>query len=103
MLFPFAGRRKEGMFKGMASGFEQVDGAFDALQTALERYFSAVHAQRSEHPPDLLPVILDLDRVAGQVKPLAPAHLRHFLDSKSYRKAYDFLRAMRTGGDAAAA
>jgi hypothetical protein len=87
----------------MSTGFEQQDGALDALQAALERYFSAVQAQKSEHPPDLLPVILELDRVADQAKPFSPAHLRHFLDSKSYRKAYEFLRALRSGSDAAAA
>ena len=65
--------------------------ALENLKAALERYFEAVQAQKSPSPPDLLPIFKELDSLeAGLGGDLSP-RLKHFLENKSYRKAYDFL------------
>lgn len=64
---------------------------FTCLIEALERYFEAVQAQKSPNPPDLKPVFNELDEAEARVLPIAPPRLKHFLEGKSYRKAYNFL------------
>jgi len=61
------------------------------IKAALERYFEAVRAQKSPSPPDLLPIFKELDELEARLPTDIHPRLRHFLDNKSYRKAYDFL------------
>lgn len=61
------------------------------LKGALERYFEAVRAQKSESPPDLLPIFRELDELEKSLAGGLHPRLKHFLENKSYRKAHDFL------------
>lgn len=61
------------------------------LKEALRNYVEAAQAQKSDSPPDLKPIFARLDRAEKEALPVAPPQLRHYLESKSYRKAYDLL------------
>ncbi|MEM9398869.1 MAG: hypothetical protein AAF984_01555 [Verrucomicrobiota bacterium] len=68
------------------------------LKTALETYFEAAAAQKSENPPDLKPIFENLDEAVKAAIPLASPRLKHFLESASYRKAYAFLNVSYDDG-----
>lgn len=61
------------------------------LKGALELYFEAVRAQKSDSPPDLLPIFRELDELERGLSGALHPRLKHFLENKSYRKAHDFL------------
>jgi hypothetical protein len=63
---------------------------------ALQEYLLAVSAQKHANPPDLIPHCLRLEQLEGELAPRINPRLHHFLESKSYRKAYDFLTALST-------
>lgn len=71
-----------------------MDERFAELKGGLEEYFAAVEAQKSEDPPDLMAVFQRLDEIEKRVLPHADAELRHFIERKSYRKAYDYLNGV---------
>ena len=72
-----------------------LSSANSTLLKALEDYRSAVDAQKLPSPPDLIPHCL-LERLEATLAPLLDPRLSHFLESKSYRKAYDYLTSLST-------
>ncbi|GAB4250056.1 MAG: hypothetical protein OHK005_16970 [Candidatus Methylacidiphilales bacterium] len=64
------------------------------LLAVLERYFNAVASQKTEQPEDLMTVFAEVDAAEARHREAMPPMLRHFFEGKSYRKAYDFLKAM---------
>lgn len=64
------------------------------IRTLLEDYFEAVDSQKSDSPKDLADVMTRLEAVSKNPDPNLPGRLRHYLESRSYRKAYAEL-----GGD----
>jgi hypothetical protein len=63
---------------------------------ALQDYLSAVSAQKHPNPPDLIPHCIRLEQLEGELASQINPRLHHFLESKSYRKAHDFLTALST-------
>ncbi len=63
---------------------------------ALQEYFLAVSAQKHANPPDLIPHCLRLELMESELSSQINPRLHHFLESKSYRKAHDFLTALST-------
>lgn len=63
-----------------------------SLKTALEAYFDAVVSQKTDQPQDLMPSILKLDELSAHLPSTLHPQLKHYLQNKSYRKAYDFLQ-----------
>ena len=70
--------------------------AESALLKALHAYRSAVEAQKLPSPPDLIPHCLLLERLEAELAPQLDPRLHHFLESKSYRKAHDYLTSLST-------
>lgn len=69
-----------------------MDSALEQAQATLAEYFSAVERQKEPNPPDLLPIFEKLDQLQKNLDASAPAPLRHYLYTKSYRKAWNFLQ-----------
>jgi len=65
--------------------------AENRLLSSLENYLTAVAAQKNSTPPDLVPLCIELENLHVALSPELHPQLQHFLESKSYRKAYDFL------------
>ena len=63
---------------------------------ALQDYLFAVSAQKHPNPPDLIPHCLRLEQLESELGSMIHPRLQHFLESKSYRKAHDFLTAVST-------
>ncbi|MCX6935201.1 MAG: hypothetical protein NTZ01_03270 [Verrucomicrobia bacterium] len=63
------------------------------LHTALQNYFTAVAAQKSPAAPALTIHFNKLDALESQLASQLDPRLRHFLESKSYRKAHDYLES----------
>lgn len=74
-----------------------MESALAELRAALEHYFSAIASQKTDHPVPLPPVFARLQVAEDRALPHAPPRLRHFLESKSYRKAYNFLVQVGVG------
>jgi len=70
--------------------------AESTLLKALHAYRSAVEAQKLPSPPDLIPHCLLLERLEAELAPQLNPRLHHFLESKSYRKAHDYLTSLST-------
>jgi hypothetical protein len=68
--------------------------AQNILLHALQDYLSAVSAQKLPDRPDLIPHCQQLELLAVQLAPQLDPRLNHFLESKSYRKAHDYLVAL---------
>ncbi|MGF1677566.1 MAG: hypothetical protein ACFCUX_00050 [Candidatus Methylacidiphilales bacterium] len=58
------------------------------LMACLEAYFKAVDSQKSAAPLDLTEPIRRMDEWSTDKLSNAPAPVRHYLQSRSYRKAY---------------
>lgn len=58
------------------------------LKACLERYFAAVDSQQTENPADLKPAIMALEEFSTNIQPEWPGRLKHYMESRSYRKAY---------------
>ncbi len=73
------------------------------LQTALAEYLDTVGHGRagSPHPAwteKLKTSMLTLETLGSELAPHLDPRLRHFLESKSYRKAHDYLSALSSAG-----
>jgi hypothetical protein len=66
--------------------------ALDAVRRALEAYLDAVAAQREGRAADLAGAMMALEAHSRQPDPSLPAALVHYLESRSYRKAWDWLQ-----------
>jgi hypothetical protein len=73
-----------------------LSSAESTLLKALHAYRSAVEAQKLPSPPDLIPHCLLLERLEAELAPQLNPRLHHFLESKSYRKAHDYLTSLST-------
>jgi molybdopterin-guanine dinucleotide biosynthesis protein A len=65
--------------------------AENQVLSALKNYLAAVATQKSSTPLDLVPHCIDLEKLHIALSPELHPQLQHFLESKSYRKAYEFL------------
>ena len=70
----------------------QKEKTLDRLARTLDEYFDAVPRQKLPNPPDLLAIFARLDAFEKELDASYPAQLRHYLHSKSYRKAYLYLQ-----------
>jgi len=73
------------------------------LQSALAEYLDSVGqgGAGSPHPAwteKLKTSMLVLENLASELSPQLDPRLGHFLESKSYRKAYDYLSALSSAG-----
>lgn len=68
--------------------------ASQTLHKVLSDYLDAVAAQRSLPAPDLAPHFVKLDSLEIELAPWLDPRIRHFMESKSYRKAHDYLTAL---------
>ena len=73
------------------------------LYSALSEYLGAVNQGRagSPHPSwaeKLKATGLALDSLSSELSPQLDPRLSHFLESKSYRKAYDYLSTFASSG-----
>ena len=73
------------------------------LHSALSDYLKLVSSGRagSAEPAaaeSLRSIFLTLDSLSSELAPQLDPRLRHFLESKSYRKAYDYLSALSSAG-----
>jgi len=75
-----------------------LSGSEKLLHETLREYLAAVAAQKSPHPPQLSPLFLKLDSLEKEHAPHLDSRLRHFLESKSYRKAHDYLDSLVSSG-----
>ena len=66
------------------------------LLLALQEYLEAVASQKAPNPPDLLPHCVRLENLESEFSSQIDPRLAHFLDSKSYRKAHDYLASLPT-------
>jgi hypothetical protein len=64
----------------------------DALRQDLARYFDAVTAQKEGRAVDLAGAVLALESHSKHIDPSLPAPLKHYLESRSYRKAWDWIQ-----------
>ena len=60
----------------------------------LQQYLLAVSAQKQPNPPDLITHCLRLEQLEAEHASQINPRVHHFLESKSYRKAHDFLTAL---------
>lgn len=65
------------------------------IREILETYFAAVDSQKADNPEDLASAMAALETVSQNPDPTLPGRLRHFLESRSYRKAYAELGGSR--------
>ena len=70
----------------------QKDTTLARLAGALDDYFDAVPRQKEANPPDLLAIFSRLDVLQAEIDSRYPAQLRHYLQQKSYRKAWLYLQ-----------
>ena len=66
------------------------------LLLALQEYLEAVASQKAPNPPDLLPHCVRLEELETKFSSQIDPRLAHFLESKSYRKAHDYLESLPT-------
>jgi len=66
------------------------------LLLALQEYLEAVASQKAPNPPDLLPHCVRLENLESEFSSQIDPRLAHFLESKSYRKAHDYLASLPT-------
>jgi hypothetical protein len=69
------------------------------LKAALDEYYRVIPLQKEPNPPDLLEVFRKLDAVAARLDASVHPQLRHYMESKSYRKAWLFLQGPETAGN----
>ena len=66
------------------------------LLVALQEYLEAVASQKAPNQPDLLPHCVRLEELETKFSSQLDPRLAHFLESKSYRKAHDYLASLPT-------
>ncbi|NJK90679.1 MAG: hypothetical protein HC904_01910 [Blastochloris sp.] len=64
----------------------------DHLKQTLELYFQAVDSQKSAQPLDLTQPVLALEKLSQEPHPSWHPQLRHYMESRSYRKAWTWLQ-----------
>ncbi|MEM1157847.1 MAG: hypothetical protein AAGH72_06295 [Verrucomicrobiota bacterium] len=65
------------------------------IKNCLEAYFEAVDSQQTDQPAKLKPSLLALEDISSNIQPEWPKKLKHYLESRSYRKAYAELGGQR--------
>jgi len=75
-----------------------LSGSETLLHEALRDYLAAVAAQKTPHPPELAPFFVRLDSLEKEHAAHFDPRLSHFLESKSYRKAHDYLDSLASSG-----
>lgn len=68
--------------------------SLDELRAALTNYYQAIEGSRGPGAPTLEQAVLELERFSQSPDPAFPAPLRHYLESRSYRKAREFLASV---------
>ncbi len=63
----------------------------EELKETLREYLDAVPRQKEPNAPDLLQLFARLEALEHRLDSSIPASLRHYMHSKSYRKAWEFL------------
>ena len=66
----------------------------DEIAEALQAYLEAVPRQRESNPPPLLPLMQRLEDLQRALPADAPERVRHYMFTKSYRKAWEYLQGM---------
>jgi hypothetical protein len=66
----------------------------EELKSTLTAYLDAVPRQQEPNPPPLLPLMLRLEELQKQLPADAPERIRHYMHSKSYRKAFEYLNGL---------
>jgi len=68
---------------------------YPELKAALDDYLAAVEKRPNAEgrTTELRPAMVKLEQVAATTLPGTPAQLRHYLQQRSYRKAWNFLHA----------
>jgi len=64
----------------------------DDLKTALDSYYVAIDSQKTDQPLDLAAPMAGLETFSLNPPPDLSPQLRHYLESRSYRKAWMFLQ-----------
>lgn len=64
----------------------------DAVRQSLSAYLEAVTASRTGASEGLARAVMDLEAHSVAPDPSLPGPLRHYLESRSYRKAWDWLQ-----------
>ncbi len=57
----------------------------------LEHYYAAIASLKTPSPQDLAAAVDALEAASRQPSPELPSALRHYMESRSYRKAWEFL------------
>lgn len=65
--------------------------AFQQVRQALECYYRAIENPQSEN---LEQAVMALELISQSPDPSLPPMLRHYLESRSYRKARDFVASL---------
>jgi len=65
------------------------------IKTCLENYFQAVDSQKTDNPVELKHALMALEEISNNIQPDWPGRLKHYLESRSYRKAYAELGGQR--------
>lgn len=64
----------------------------ETLRQDLARYLEAVEATQAKRPADLSSAVYALEAHSKHPSPALPAPLRHYLESRSYRKAWEWIQ-----------
>ena len=65
------------------------------IKQCLENYFDAVDSQQTAEPIELKPALMALEEISTNIQSEWPGRLKHYLESRSYRKAYAELGGQR--------
>jgi hypothetical protein len=63
------------------------------LKAALSSYYQAIESQKSAQPLDLSPAITQLEIFSNNPPTHFHPQLRHYLESRSYRKAWAWIQS----------
>lgn len=64
----------------------------ESVRQDLACYLEAVEATQAKRPADLSKAVYALEAHSKNPSPALPAPLRHYLESRSYRKAWEWLQ-----------
>jgi|GEM_PF-874751 len=64
----------------------------ETVRQDLVRYLEAVEATRAKRPAELSQAMYALEAHSKNPSPSLPAPLRHYLESRSYRKAWEWIQ-----------
>ncbi len=66
---------------------------YKEIKRVLEEYYGAIASLKTSEPVELKPVVEKLDALGAEMIGRGDKHFSHYLENKSYRKAYDWLSA----------